>query len=630
MKDKSQLIGILLVICALVLMFRMDGRHAAIAGAGRGGGATANTANDFRGALPDLRGITSNLVNVGDAVANFQGDVRNLKDVVGVSSFQGGNRQLDGSAGAVDANNANGVSFPDGESLLMIENDALRVAISSVGGAIKFVELKKYPAAQGKDGAVAFNNGSDLRALALASDSLDAMSFANQRPFDVVKAGANFVELSQKVGDCCVLRRKYSIASADSKGASGYTIEHSTAFENVSDAAIDIGNAFLFLGIMPATESDPTGDYLNFGSFDGKKDKFIKLSDFKASGGFLGLWKREARGHIFSAVNSIWGSIKNQFFTAILTSETVADGHIVWPVYKDNGMAKRGDGCIAAAMAFKVGVLGAGKQKSLQSSFYVGPKDFSMLSKLGNEQDRVMQFGFFGSISELLLWLMVRIHSIIPNWGWTIIALTTIVKLLLWPLTNAQVRSSKKMSAIQGQLKEIRDKFKNNPQKIQAATLKLFKENRINPAAGCLPIFIQIPIFFGLYYMLRTSSNLRFAHFLWIKDLSLPDTIAHFGNFPVNILPIIMGITMFLQMQITPMPTADGAQKLVFKLLPAIFLLCCYSFPSGLVLYWTVQNLLTITQQLTLSRGTAGGQTVARKVANGGEFVGTKRRKRRR
>ena len=132
---------------------------------------------------------------------------------------------------------------------------------------------------------------------------------------------------------------------------------------------------------------------------------------------------------------------------------------------------------------------------------------------------------------------------------------------------------------------------------MQTETLKLFKENRVNPAAGCLPVFIQIPIFIGLYYMLRTSSEIRFQSFLWIQDLSVPDTIAMLGTFPVNILPILMGITMFVQMKLTPSPSMDGMQQKIFMAMPFIFLVFCYNFPAALVLYWTVQNLFTIFQQ---------------------------------
>src|SRR5262249_1724427 len=122
-------------------------------------------------------------------------------------------------------------------------------------------------------------------------------------------------------------------------------------------------------------------------------------------------------------------------------------------------------------------------------------------------------------------------------------------------------------------------------------------QHKVNPAAGCLPLLVQLPIFLGLYFMLRTSSELRFASFLWIPDLSLPDTVAYIYGFPINILPILMAGSMFLQMKITPTPTTDSMQQKIFQLMPVIFLFFCYSFPAGLVLYWTVQNLLTIVQQ---------------------------------
>ena len=139
---------------------------------------------------------------------------------------------------------------------------------------------------------------------------------------------------------------------------------------------------------------------------------------------------------------------------------------------------------------------------------------------------------------------------------------------------------------------------------MQQETLKLFKENKINPLAGCLPILIQMPVFLGLFYMLRTASELRFEPFLWVADLSQPDTLLEVGGFPINLLPLIMGVTMFLQMQMMPTsPTMDPMQQKIFKFMPLIFLVFLYSFSSGLVLYWTVQNILTIIQQkITNSR----------------------------
>jgi YidC/Oxa1 family membrane protein insertase len=151
---------------------------------------------------------------------------------------------------------------------------------------------------------------------------------------------------------------------------------------------------------------------------------------------------------------------------------------------------------------------------------------------------------------------------------------------------------------------EMKEKYKDNPQKMQQETLKLFREHQVNPVAGCLPLFIQMPIFLGLFYMLRTASELRYEPFLWISDLSQPDTVMEIAGFPLNILPLIMAVTMFLQMQMMPVnPAADATQQKIFKFLPFVFLIFLYGFSSGLVLYWTVQNILTIVQQkITNSR----------------------------
>jgi len=170
-------------------------------------------------------------------------------------------------------------------------------------------------------------------------------------------------------------------------------------------------------------------------------------------------------------------------------------------------------------------------------------------------------------------------------------------------------------------MKALKEKFKDNPQRLQQETIKLFKEYRVNPAAGCLPILIQIPIFLGLFWMLRSASELRFAHFLWIQDLSLPDTVYSFHGLPLNILPLFMGITMVLQMRLSPTPTTDPIQQKMFQFMPFIFLIICYNFPSGLVLYWTVQNILTILQQAWMRREPAPALVIEPKVKKSKKFA---------
>ncbi|MDR1528097.1 MAG: membrane protein insertase YidC [Puniceicoccales bacterium] len=566
MKDRSQLIGFTLIVCAFILMFKN----------------AADQANQAK--------IASQKNEQTEIVHNEPVNIEIARDFdIGIKNF------------AVAERSAVTEKSTKAEKFFTLENDVVDVTISDQGGTIKSTALKKYRSVQDRPDVVVFNDGCTMHAMSLSSSNEQFAKFIQSERFDEVSVGQHDIILSKTSPEGYAITRQYRLVPQDGKDSDGYVIEHKIHIENNTNSPLAIGSLSLFLGSMPATESDAMGDYLNFGMFNGKKENFIKLRDFQASKGFFGLGKREERKFIFNDGKILWGAIKNQFFTTILTPEVEADGYVTYPTLVHDKCSNKQEEGIGASMIFNVGTIDGGKSKTLSSSIYMGPKDFSRLSKLGKEQDRVMQFGFFGSISELLLRLMLGIHAIIPNWGWTIIVLTTMVKLLLWPLTNAQVRSSKKMAAVQNPLKIIKEKYKNNPQKLQMETLKLFRENGINPAAGCLPIFIQIPIFFGLYYMLRTASDLRFAHFLWIKDLSLPDTVAFIGRFPVNILPLIMGVTMFWQMHMAPMPASDNSQKLMFKLMPAIFFLCCYSFPSGLVLYWTVQNLLTIAQQFATS-----------------------------
>jgi YidC/Oxa1 family membrane protein insertase len=289
--------------------------------------------------------------------------------------------------------------------------------------------------------------------------------------------------------------------------------------------------------------------------------------------------------------------LKDQFFTAILTPKTPAIGCFSFP--SKQGERSSMQGFLKFELTQPSTVVGA--------TYYVGPKDYLLLEHMGQHQDELMQFGFFGAVSKVLLMTMHCIYSAVRNWGWTIILLTVIIKLLMWPVTQMQLRSSKKMATIQEPLKLLREKYKDNPQKLQTETMKLFKENHINPASGCLPAIIQIPIFIGLYYMLRSASEIRFQPFLWVKDLSMPDTVGYLGSFPINIMPLLMGVTMVVQMKVTPMPSTDSAQQKIFMLMPFIFLFFCYNFPAALVLYWTVQNLFTIVQnKLTYRRPTSG------------------------
>jgi len=467
-----------------------------------------------------------------------------------------------------------------------LENEAVKIHFTTHGGAIHSIELKRYPAELNEKQAYVFNQNSKIPALGLAWDKnhLILNNF-------VLSAHTNdFIQFSCTLNDGTQIIRGYRLASSNDENP--YRIQNEFL---IQQPEFKHESVWVHLGTMPDTPGDKYLEYLNFCTFDGKTADFKRIADFEASNGFLGIGKKAASNYLETNANFTWCALKNQFFAAIFTPKTSINGYLTFP---RKGIFANESHLIEGLVKFDLN----GTQAKVTAEYYVGPKDFLLLNKMGQEQDQLMQFGFFGAVSKILLMAMKAIYSVIPNWGWTIIVLTFIIKLLMWPITQAQLRSSKKMASIQAPLQQIREKYKNNPQKLQMETMKLFKENRVNPAAGCLPIFIQIPIFIGLYYMLRTSSEIRFQSFFWIQDLSIPDTVASLGSFPINILPLIMGVTMFIQMRITPTPSVDNMQQKIIMWMPFIFLIFCYNFPAALVLYWTVQNIFTILQQWLTNR----------------------------
>ena len=227
----------------------------------------------------------------------------------------------------------------------------------------------------------------------------------------------------------------------------------------------------------------------------------------------------------------------------------------------------------------------------------LGPKLYGRLAKLDHDEAEIMDFGMWKLVSQTLLNLMNLLHRLLGNYALAILVLTAIIKLILWPLQTKANKSMRRMSALSPKMQELREKYKDDPTRMNQEVMKLYKEYGINPVSGCLPMMIQIPIFFGLFTMLRQAVELRNASFLWVRDLSQPDTVAHLPvlGWPVNILPLIMGATNLWLMRMTP-KTGDATQQRVMMFMPLIFLFFCYNFAAALALYYTTQNLFTILQ----------------------------------
>ncbi len=481
------------------------------------------------------------------------------------------------------------------EKTVTLRNEFIEVTFTSLGGAIRQVEFLQTK--RGKRDDYVFNGEGSHPALSLGLDVEGTVREFNLN-YGVESKSDRSVTFALDAGDGLVLRRSYTLANGD-PGQDPYSITHRTTVDNRSDSAKAFSTIFLNLGTMRPLVDNALPSYLNAGYFDGAKAHFTAINKLTGGNGFMGIGASAPRDRIDIDASIQWASVKNQFFSSVLTSTEKAKELLIEPVdppASGNGPIRPG---ITGSVGYDLGTVPSGGSSSLELSYFVGPKEFKRLQALGNQQDKIMQYPpVFGFFSKLLLTFMYGIHGFVPSWGLSIILMTICIKLLFWPLTAKASRSQKRMATIQGPMSELKEKYKDNPQKMQQETIKLFREHRINPVAGCLPILVQMPIFLGLFYMLRTASELRHEPFLWVADLSQPDTVFEIAGFPINILPIIMGVTMFLQMHMMPVsPTADPMQQKIFKFMPLVFLVFLYNFSSGLVLYWTVQNLLTIIQQ---------------------------------
>jgi len=250
--------------------------------------------------------------------------------------------------------------------------------------------------------------------------------------------------------------------------------------------------------------------------------------------------------------------------------------------------------------------LGPGEEKTFKFSAYFGPKKMEVLKEVGRGLPQALHFGFFDPVAKPLLWCLKFFNRYVGNYGLAIILLTVLIRILFWPLNHYSYKSMKKMQEIQPLIKRLREKYKDDPQALNRELMQVYRTYNINPFSGCLPMLIQIPVFFALYKVLLQAIELRHAPFFgWIKDLSAPDRlpigfdIPYLGGLPV--LTILMGLSMYIQQKLSP-SSLDPTQARIMLIMPIFFTVLFVKFPSGLVLYWLVNNLLSIAQQVTTNK----------------------------
>ncbi|MGB0371014.1 MAG: membrane protein insertase YidC [Opitutales bacterium] len=503
---------------------------------------------------------------------------------------------------------------------VVLENDYIRIALTRRGASVLEVGFKKTDPNSEIDPYV-FNAGAQQPALGLYFDnSQKPQPFFSE--FQLVSETVDRVvfQWDAPQGNYAIQR----VFALDGGEERPYHISHKTVIINKSDASLRLPDMFFGLGTAFPLDTDPTGQYLNFVAYSGGSLEKFEMTDFTGSRGFLGFgvktpvkYKRESHSNV------TWAAAKNQYFVSLLlpdeplNTSVYAEGAPFISPYIE-GAESAG---VFGAVSYPSPSVQAGQQAELGMTFYIGPKEIARLRDIGGNTVELMEFGaFFGWISEGLLVVMSWFHGYVGNWGISIILLTISIKLMFWWLTSkgmvSQKISAKKMQGLAEPMKELREKHQNNPQKLQKEMMELYRAHNVNPlaaVAGCLPILIQMPIFFGLFGMLRTASELRLESFLWIQDLALPDrlyvfpeTLPMIGGFAFNILPILYGATSYFQMKMTPQPAAmDEQQQMMqkmFKIMPWMFAIILYNFASALSLYWIANNLLTMTQMYLVNK----------------------------
>jgi YidC/Oxa1 family membrane protein insertase len=482
-------------------------------------------------------------------------------------------------------------SFP--EKIETLRNSDVELRLTNRGGGIREAVLLKQVGEKGQ--RVVLNSAECAPIGAIIEQPL-----APALPeFTASPQSNSAVQFERTTSEQIKIRKKFFFEKSPEE-KDNFVIEMDVDVENRGPNPYQAADYFVALGSAAPIHPRDYPYYTRLvWCIDGKA-KGIDVGWFGGGGGFLGMGQRAARPLYQQNIGGAeWVAVSDQFFTTLLAPLT-GKATQVWGRRFD--IARLPDEKllgIEGALGMPGFQLQPGQTYSARFEIYAGPKLYHRLAQLPHNEAEVMDFGMFKLVCQFLLNFMNLLHSWLGNYAAAILALTTIIKLVLWPIQNRANRSMRQMSALSPKMQELREKYKDDPTRMNQEVMKLYKSYGINPVGGCLPMVIQIPIFFGLYKMLSQAVELRNAKFLWVRDLSQPDTVAHLSllgwAIPINIIPLCMAATQIWLMAMTP-KTGDATQRRVMMFTPLIFLFICYNFAAALALYYTTQNLFSILQ----------------------------------
>ena len=493
------------------------------------------------------------------------------------STAVAGNTSAANGNAALPVNNT--AATPVKSERITITTDVIKADIDTVGGELKRLELLKHKDGHDHTQNVVLFNESAKRTY-LAQTGLLGGAFPNHKSGFIAKPGvrtlgdANQVQLVLESEQSGVkLTKTYTFKKGD------YTIDVRHDVTNNSGAPI---KPSLYLQLLhDGTKPESGGMFSGSGEFYAPAvytdaDKFQKLDFEKIEKG--------SDSHASKSDNG-WIALLQHFFVSAFIPQDKTPREIFTKKVDTN--------LYAVGNILQVGTIAPGATVTLNARLYSGPQESAKLEQIAPGLELVKDYGVLTILAKPLFWLMTQIHQLLGNWGWTIVVFTIAIKLALFPLSAAGYRSMAKMKVVTPKMQAVRERFKNDPQKMNQAMMELYKTEKINPLGGCFPILIQMPVFLSLYWVLQASVEMRGAPWVgWITDLTSPD--------PWYILPVIYAISMYITTKLNPAP-ADPMQAKMMMFMPLAFSVMFFFFPSGLVLYWVVNNVLSIAQQWVIN-----------------------------
>lgn len=448
----------------------------------------------------------------------------------------------------------NAATPPEAEKTIKVETGLYTATFSSIGGTPKSWMLKRYTGQEGL-GVSLLNEGGILPALGIG----------------------------QK-GDYSLSRLHFNVIGGDLK-LDGANNQGTVVFEYAAQD-VSIRRTYTF--------------YSDQYRFD-LKDEVAGLPAYEITlGGDFGIYDRKGDAHVGPVL--LKDADRMEFTAKKLKEPKTLPGPLKWIAQEDkyffSAIVPKGGFDEARAWRERdsdlISLRGGPKAGAYELMLYAGPKEHDSLKAYGVGLEHIIDFGFFSVVARPIFWVLKVLNGVVGNYGWAIVFLTILVRIPFVPIVNKGQKAMKRLQEIQPRMQEVRERFKKDPQRMQQEMMELYKKHKVNPMGGCLPILLQIPVFFALYKVLLIAIELRGAPFtLWIKDLSQKD--------PYYVLPIVMGITMVIQQKMTP-SAGDPKQQKLMMFMPVIFTFMFLNFASGLVVYWLVNNLLSIAQQYYVNK----------------------------